>query len=348
MHPGQPQPAEAPPPWAATIARYKQPSLGKSCWQIANSWLPFLGIWYLMYLTSAQHVWLTLLLAVPAAGFVVRIFIIQHDCGHHAFFRSHRANDLLGFLCGLVTFTPYHLWRRTHARHHVSSGNLDHRGHGDVGVLTVAEYQARSRLGRLRYRVYRHPLFMFFVGASFLFVIRQRFTTGIPRSWHRERRSVHATNVGILAVLCAAWWTIGLPKFLLIEGPIMVLGSAAGTWLFYVQHQFEDAYWRPHRTWDFTESALEGSSYYRLPAALQWFTGNIGFHHIHHLNSRIPNYHLPACYAAEPAFRQAVTFGFWQSLRCASLKLWDEEERRMVTFAQARRTKPANLLRKAA
>jgi omega-6 fatty acid desaturase (delta-12 desaturase) len=175
---------------------------------------------------------------------------------------------------------------------------------------------------------------MFFLGASFLFIVRQRFTAGMPASWRRERHSVYATNLGILAVLGLAWYTIGVPTFLLIELPIVVLGAAAGSWLFFVQHQYEEAYWQPQQSWEFTRSALEGSSYYRLPRVLQWFTGNIGYHHIHHLNSRIPNYNLPACHAAEPAFRQAVTFGLLESLKCASLKLWDEDNQRMVTFAE--------------
>jgi omega-6 fatty acid desaturase (delta-12 desaturase) len=321
--------------WSGTVARYKRSSLLKSGWQVTNSLLPFLGLWYLMYLAAGQYWWLTLLLALPTAGFLVRIFIIQHDCGHHSFFRSRRANDVLGFLCGVLTLTPYHFWRRTHARHHVTSGNLDHRGHGDVGTLTVDEYLERSHFGRLRYRIYRHPLFLFFVGASCMFIVQQRFTRGVPRSWRRERISVYATNLVIAGALALAWFTIGVPTFLLIELPIVALAAAAGSWLFFVQHQYEDAYWHPHRSWDFTRSALEGSSYYRLPRVLRWFTGNIGYHHIHHLNSRIPNYNLAACYTAEPALRQAATFGLFESLKCASLKLWDEDRRRMVTFAEA-------------
>ncbi len=320
--------------WSKTVTKYKRSNLRKSCWQVANSLLPFFGLWYLMYLSTFWSCWLTLLLAVPTAGFLVRIFIIQHDCGHHSFFKSRQANDALGFVCGVLTLTPYHLWRRAHARHHVTSGDLSHRGHGDVSTLTVHEYLARSAWGRLSYRVYRHPLIMFFPGASFLFIIRQRFTHGIARSWRRERKSVYATNLAILAITILAWWTMGLPKFLLIELPLMVLAAATGSWLFFVQHQYEEAYWEPHKSWDFTDSALDGSSYYRLPRVLQWFTGNIGFHHIHHLNSRIPNYHLAACYEAEPSLRQAVTLDLWQSLGCASLKLWDEDAKRMVTFAE--------------
>jgi acyl-lipid omega-6 desaturase (Delta-12 desaturase) len=303
---------------------------------VANSFLPFFGVWYLMYLcTTSGAYWAALLLALPAAGFRVRIFIIQHDCGHHAFFHSRWANDLLGFVCGIITLTPYHFWKRAHARHHASSGNLDCRGQGDVGTLTVDEYLQRSRWGRLRYRLYRHPLIMFLPGASFLFFVQHRLTTGLPRTWRRERQSVHATNLGLLAVLVLAWWKIGLLTFLMIDVPVVALGAAIGSWLFYIQHQYEDAYWRPKESWDFTRSALDGSSYYHLPPILQWFTGNIGFHHIHHLNSRIPNYHLPACYAAEPAFREGPTFGLWESLRCMSLKLWDERSQRMVGFKEA-------------
>jgi acyl-lipid omega-6 desaturase (Delta-12 desaturase) len=331
------RPEASPPqePWSATIAKYKHPHHAKSGWQVVNSLAPFFGVWWLMYLSGSVSYWLTLLLAVPAAGFLVRVFIIQHDCGHHSFFRSRLANDALGCFCGVLTLTPYHFWRRSHARHHVSSGNLQHRGHGDVGMLTVDEYLGRSRLGRLRYRLYRQPLVMFLFSASFLFFVRYRLTYGIPRSWNRERYGVHATNAALLAVMVGAWYTIGLGTFLAIEVPIMVLSGAAGCWLFYIQHQYEEAYWQPNQSWDFTRSALDGSSYYRLPRVLQWFTGNIGFHHIHHLNSRIPNYNLPVCYDAEPALREAVTLGVVDSLRCVALKLWDERRGRMVTFAEA-------------
>ena len=321
-------------PWSETIAKYRHSHPWKSSWQIVNSLLPFCLVWYVMYLSTFWSYWLTLLLAVPAAGFLVRIFIIQHDCGHHSFFRNRLANDLLGHACGILTLTPYHLWRRLHARHHASSGDLNHRGHGDVSVLTVDEYLGRSRFGRLQYRLYRNPFVMFFLGASYLFILRHRFTSGIPRAWRRERLSVYGTNLGIVVMIALAWCTVGLPTFFLIHGPTVILGAAIGSWLFFVQHQFDDAYWQPHATWDFTCSALEGSSYYRLPRVLQWFTGNIGFHHIHHLDSRIPNYNLPACYAAEPAFQQSVTLGIRDSLKCTRLKLWDEHRQRMVGFAE--------------
>lgn len=329
-----PEDAVAAAPWTATLAKYKLPSGLKSGWQLANSLVLFCGLWYVMYLSTFWSYWLTLALALPTAGLLVRIFIIQHDCGHHSFFRNHRANDLLGHACGLLTLTPYCLWRRSHARHHSSSGDLNHRGQGDVAVLTVEEYRARTRFGRLQYRLYRNPIVMFVFGASYLFILRQRFTTRIPREWRRERRSVHATNCGIAATIALGWYTIGLSTFLMVHLPIVMFGAAIGSWLFFVQHQFEDAYWQPHDSWEFTRSAMEGSSYYRLPRVLQWFTGNIGFHHIHHLDSRIPNYNLPACYAAEPALQQAVTLGIRDSFKCTALKLWDERRQRMVTFAE--------------
>lgn len=290
-----------------------------------------------MYLSVFWSYFLTLLLAVPTAGLLVRLFIIQHDCGHHSFFRSRRANDLLGTFCSLLTLTPYHLWRRSHSRHHASSGNLTHRGHGDVWTLTVDEYLNRSWFAQMRYRLYRHPLFMFVLGPWLLFVLRQRFTYYIPRAWYRERRSVHLTNLGILFLLAAAWYTMGLPAFIVVHSPIVLLGAAIGSWLFFVQHQYEQAYWEPQEQWDFTQSAFEGSSYYRLPAVLQWFTGNIGFHHIHHLDSRIPNYNLEACYANVPEVQHVVTLGLLDSLQCARLKLWDERRRQMVTFEEVRR-----------
>ncbi len=323
------------PAWSDTVVRYKRPNPLKSTWQIINSLLPFAGLWYLMYLSLSWSYWLTLFLAVPAAGFLVRIFIIQHDCGHHSFFRSRRANDFLGGFCGVFTLTPYYLWRRSHSRHHASSGDLSHRGHGDVWTMTVEEYRSCSYLGRLRYRLYRHPLVMFILGPSVLFILLQRFTFNIPRTWRRERKSVHLTNFGILAMLVVAWVTIGLPTFFLVHLPIVTLGAAIGSWLFFVQHQYERAYWQPHESWDFNRSAFEGSSYYRLPRVLQWFTGNIGFHHIHHLDSRIPNYNLATCYAAVPELRQAVTLGLWDSIKCMRLKLWDERLQRMVTFDAA-------------
>ena len=288
-----------------------------------------------MYLSLNWSYLLTLALAVPTAGLLVRIFIIQHDCGHHSFFRSHRQNDMLGAFCSVLTMTPYALWRRSHALHHASSGDLDHRGHGDVWTLTVDEYLSRPLFSRLVYRIYRNPLILFVLGPSLFFMGVNRLTVNVPANWKRERRSVHLTNLALLAVLVVAWYTIGVTTFLMVHLPIVVIAASVGSWLFFVQHQYEEAYWEPHDRWEFVRSAFEGSSYYKLPRILQWFTGNIGFHHIHHLESRIPNYNLPVCFAAIPEFRQAVTLKLWDSLRCVQLKLWDQQLHRMVTFKEA-------------
>lgn len=328
-------PSSRPPSWATTIAAYKRSSLLRSGWQVANTFIPFAALCYAMHVSSAHSYYLTLLLAVPTAGFLIRIFIIQHDCGHHSFFQNRRLNDALGTVCGILTLTPYHCWRRMHARHHTTSGNLGHRGHGDVWTLTTDEYFEQSKRRRLAYRIYRHPAFLFLLGAGYLFLVRQRFTFGLPRTWRRERLSVYATNCGVLAMLSAGSLSVGLTETILIWLPATLIGAAVGSWLFFVQHQFERTYWQPHQTWDFTRAALDGSSYYELPSILQWFTGNIGFHHIHHLNSRIPNYNLAACHYAEPEFRQSTTINLRESLRCASLTLWDKDAQRLVGFAEA-------------
>lgn len=317
------------------LSAYKFPNPVKSTWQILNSLVPFVVIWLLMLRSLSWSYGLTLLLSIPAAGFLVRLFIIQHDCGHHSFFRSRRVNDFVGTFFGILTLTPYHLWRRSHSRHHASSGNLQHRGYGDVWILTVREYEQHSSIGRLRYRAYRHPILLFLVGPFLQFVIRQRFTYGVPVAWRRERRSVHLTNLGIAMMVAVGWWAIGLRAFTLIHLPIVAIAASIGSWLFFVQHQYEQAYWQPNSQWDSTRAAMDGSSYYRLPRILQWFTGNIGFHHIHHLESRIPNYHLPICYEQLPAVRDAVTFGIWDSMKCVRYKLWDEQSERMVTFEEA-------------
>jgi omega-6 fatty acid desaturase (delta-12 desaturase) len=330
-----PQLRRAPPVWAKTVAQYKDAHLLTGVWQLLNTVVPLALLSVLMYFAYQWSYALVLLISIPTAGFLVRLFILQHDCGHRSFFASRLANDIVGTLCGILTLTPFHYWRRTHARHHATSGNLNHRGHGDIVTLTVNEYFALGPWHRLGYRIYRNPFFMFAIGAPYLFILRQRFTRGIPRAWRRERLSVYVTNLGFVALLLVAQHTIGLTTFALLWFPVVLLGSAIGSFLFYVQHQFEEAYWEEEFEWDFHRAALEGSSYLRLPRVLQWFTSNIGYHHIHHLNSRIPNYHLPACYAAEPEFRQAPTIGLSDSLKCVSLKLWEPDERRMVTFDEA-------------
>jgi omega-6 fatty acid desaturase (delta-12 desaturase) len=263
---------------------------------------------------------------------LVRLFIIQHDCGHGSFFRSQRLANLVGAALGVLTLTPYQYWRRTHAMHHASSGNLEHRGFGDIDTWTVAEYEARSPWERFKYRVYRHPLALFAVGAVLHFVVRHRLPTLAPRGWTRERRSIMWTDVGLLAFGIAMSALVGWRAFLLVHVPLTLISCSIGVWLFYVQHQFEPTYWEHDQHWEFDAAALEGSSYYVLPPVLQWLTGNIGLHHVHHLSARIPNYRLQRVVDAFPELNRATRITLRESLRCVFLTLWDEEARRLVPF----------------
>jgi omega-6 fatty acid desaturase (delta-12 desaturase) len=284
----------------------------------------------MMYLSLRVTYWSTLVLAVPAAGFLIRTFIILHDCGHGSFFKSHQANRTLGFLTGLLTFIPSYYWSHEHAKHHACAGDLDNRGHGDVWTLTVQEYLAQSRWMRLWYRIYRHPAIMFGVGPLYLFLIRYRFChhKGSPEA----RWSTIKTNGGLLGVLLVMHLTIGIKAYLMIQLPIILLAATAGVWLFYVQHQFEEAYWERHDLWHFTRVALEGSSFYKLPRILQWYMGNIGFHHVHHLSPRIPNYYLQKCHKSNPMFKTVKTITLSSSLKSLTLHLWDEEKKRLIGF----------------
>jgi len=319
------------------LAPYRGPSAWYSCWQLASTLLLFLGGWTAMYWCLPVSIWLTVIMAVPTALLLVRLFIIQHDCGHQSFFRSRRANAVVGFAIGLLTFTPYECWRRKHAMHHATSSDLDRRGHsGEILTMTVEEYRNASWWRRMYYRLYRNPLLMFGIGSFLYFMVFQRFTVHIPKSWKRERRSVHLTNVSLLAAALTISWLVGWRQFLLVEGLVMFLAAGTGAWLFYMQHQYEDACWRRREQWNFVEAALAGSSYYRLPAVLQWFTGSIGLHHIHHLDARIPNYRLQACHDANPELHQVSEFSLVESAACLQAKLWHEEEQRMVGFRAAR------------
>jgi len=320
--------------WAEILGPYAQPSVGRSILQLLTSAVPFALLWFVMLASLEYSYWITLLLALPAAGFLLRLFIIQHDCGHGAFYPSRTANDTLGFVLGIVTLTPYGYWRKTHAIHHATSGNLDHRGFGDVTTLTVKEYLARDRWGRLRYRIYRNPLVLFGIGPIYEFVLRHRFPTSLPWSWRREWASVAWTNLAVLVVVAIMWKTIGIRAFLAVQIPITLLGGTAGVWLFYIQHQFVETYWERDDAWDYHAAGLQGSSYYDLPGILHWFTGNIGVHHIHHLSSRIPNYRLRQCLRENPELQQVTRMTLLGSLKCASLKLWDEERKELVGFRQ--------------
>jgi acyl-lipid omega-6 desaturase (Delta-12 desaturase) len=323
--------------WNAMLAKYREPDTGRSVWQLASAATMYAGTWILMYFSLSVSYWLTLALAVPAAFFLTRLFIIQHDCGHGAFFRSTRAADITGSIIGVLTLTPYHYWKKTHAIHHATSGNLEHRGFGDIQTLTVDEYLALSWFRRVRYRVYRNPLVLFGVGALAHFIIVHRIPTIIPREWRRERRSILWTDLGLAALIVGAGLVFGFRALLLVHVPLLMLSCAMGVWLFYVQHQFEPTYWEHDERWTYDSAALKGSSYYRLPKVLHWLTGNIGFHHIHHLNARIPNYRLPEVFARHPELQQVTQLTLWQSLHSIRLTLWDERERKLVPFSWLRR-----------
>jgi omega-6 fatty acid desaturase (delta-12 desaturase) len=321
---------------AQSLARYRQPNHGRSVVEILITVVPFILLWLSMWLSLHLGYGLYLLLAVPAAGFLVRLFMIQHDCGHGSFFRHRLANDWVGRVIGVITLTPYDFWRRTHSIHHATSGNLDRRGIGDVDVLTVQEYLALSRWRRFAYRLYRHPIIMFGVGPIYLFILRHRLPLGLTREGWTPWVSTMATNGAIALVVAALMWRIGVWPFLLVHLPIAVLGGAVGVWLFYVQHQFEHTVWAENRNWSLPAAALYGSSYYDLPAVLRWFTANIGVHHVHHLCSRIPFYRLPLALRHHPDLTNVGRLTLGQSLACVRLVLWDETARRLITFRELR------------
>jgi len=323
-------------PWQQLLAPYAQPILRRSIIQLLDSAIPFILVWLLMLASLEYAYWLTVLIALPAAGLLIRLFIIQHDCGHGSFFRSRMANDTLGFVLGVLTLTPYGYWRKTHAIHHATSGNLDQRDIGDVTTLTVREYLGLSFWKRLGYRIYRNPLFLFGFGSLYYFIVKHRFPHNLPRSWHREWASVLTTNFVILAVIAGVCRAVGVQAFLMVQLPITLFASVAGVWLFYIQHQFEDTYWEKKAAWSFQAAGLQGSSFYDLPRILHWFTGNIGVHHVHHVCSRIPNYRLLECLRENPDLQQVTHLTFWKSLSCTRLKLWDEEGRRLVGFQHLR------------
>ena len=318
------------------LARYREPDSARGVFELVITAVPFLVIWALTQNALDHGYWLGLLLEVPAAGLLVRLFMIQHDCGHGSFFRSRVANDWVGRAIGVVTLTPYDYWRHNHARHHASSGNLDHRGLGDIDTLTVREFLAQSRWRRMRYRLYRHPMVMFGVGPTYLFVLKHRLPVGMMRGGWKPWLSTMGTNTAIAVLVAAVIRLVGYGPFLLVHLPIMVLAASIGVWLFYVQHQFEDTYWSHKEDWSFHEAALHGSSHYHLPVVLRWFTANIGVHHIHHLCSRIPCYRLPDVLRDHPQLAGVGRMTLLQSLRSVRLVLWDEERLQLVSFGEAR------------
>jgi omega-6 fatty acid desaturase (delta-12 desaturase) len=322
--------------WMPVLARYRQPSTVRSTVEIVITVLPFAGLWALASLAAVYGYWWGLLLTIPAAGFLVRLFILQHDCGHGALFARRKANDWTGRAIGVLTFTPYDYWRHTHAIHHASAGNLDKRGIGDIETLTVREYHALSWQGRLRYRLYRHPVVMFGLGPAWLFICQYRLPFGFMRAGLQPWTSTLATNLGIALPAAALIWMMGIGPFLMVQLPITLMAATAGVWLFYVQHQFEETHWSEGEDWDFQNAALHGSSHYELPHIFRWITGNIGIHHVHHLSSKIPFYRLPQILKDHPELREVGRITFLQSLSCVKLVLWDEQAKRLVTFREAR------------
>jgi acyl-lipid omega-6 desaturase (Delta-12 desaturase) len=322
--------------WARTLARYRPPSAARSIIELAITAAPLALVWALMWAALGIGYWLCLLLAVPAAGFLVRLFMIQHDCGHGAFFRHRPANDWVGRAIGVLTLTPYDCWRHTHAIHHSTSGNLDRRGTGDIETLTVREYLARSRWGRLRYRIYRHPIMMLGLGPAYLFILRQRLPAGLKHRGWLPWLSAMGTNVAIAALVVTMIRLVGVGPFLLVHLPITLFAASIGVWLFYVQHQFEGTLWARDEAWSLHEAALHGSSYYDLPGVLRWFTANIGVHHVHHLCSRIPYYRLPSVLRDQPDFAAIGRLTLAESLSCVRRVLWDEDRQRLVSFNEVR------------
>jgi omega-6 fatty acid desaturase (delta-12 desaturase) len=318
------------------MARYREPSRARSLFELAVTGAPFVLLWVAAWLALAVSYWLTLGISILAAGFLVRLFMIQHDCGHGAFFGRKALDDWLGRVLGVLTLTPYDVWRRSHSIHHATSGNLARRGIGDIDTLTVAEYVSMPTWRRWLYRLYRNPFVMFGLGPAYLFLFQNRLPLGFMRGGVRYWLSAMATNLAILAAAGAMIHLVGAGTFLMVHIPITLLAASIGVWLFYVQHQFEHTFWAGEKTWTLHEAALYGSSYYDLPQPLRWLTANIGMHHVHHLYSRIPFYRLPQVLRDFPELGRIRRLTLWQSLACVRLSLWDEGRRRLVSFREAR------------
>lgn len=328
--------------WRALVAPYQQPDLRRSLWQMANTIGPYFLLWGLMVWSLQISYWLTLALGIPAAGFMMRTFIIFHDCGHGSFFKSQRSNTIVGYITGVLTFTAFHYWSRDHAIHHATAGDLDRRGIGDVETKTLKEYLALSPGRKLIYRVFRNPFVILVIGAPLVFLVAHRLSR--PGIGRRERNSIVWTNLALAGIVLVMSLTIGLKNYLLVQLPIVALGTAAGVWLFYVQHQYEGVYWRRHSEWNYLDSALRGASYYKLPRLLQWFSGNIGFHHLHHLSPRIPNYNLEKCQVENPIFERVRPITLRTSMRSLALRFYDEDRGRLIGFKELKLLQQAGVV----
>jgi omega-6 fatty acid desaturase (delta-12 desaturase) len=323
--------------WVKIVARYGVPDPKRSVLELLATGVPFLLLWALMLFCLERYgYWACLPLALPTAGFLVRLFMVQHDCGHGSFFRRRATNDWIGRVLGVLTLTPYDYWRRTHAVHHATTGNLDRRGLGDVHLLTLAEYRGLPRWRRVAYRLSRNPLVLLGLGPLYLFVLKYRLPVGLMRDGKRVWISAMATNLAIASVVSGLGALVGIRDLLLIQLPVTLLAGSIGVWLFYVQHQFEGTYWARENGWSFHAGALQGATYYHLPAVLRWFTANIGIHHVHHLASRVPSYRLPEVLADHPELRDVSRLSVRDSLKCFRLALWNEESCRLVAFRELR------------
>lgn len=330
-------PADAFTGWQKAIKKYTQPNSKLATWQIINSFGGLLVCWVIMaFAYQYLGLWASIIMAFPTSGFVMRIFVIQHDCGHGSFYKDQKINDRVGGICGIITMTPYKPWRRNHAIHHANHADLDDRGIGDIWTLTVDEYYEAHFWKKAGYRIFRNPFFLFGIAPSFQFLVLQRFHYGMTAARTKANfLSIVATNVGMAVLVLIPALIMGWQAALLLWFPVWWIAATVGTWLFYVQHQFEDTYWEHNEEWDYTLAAMHGSSYYELPLILQWFTGNIGFHHIHHLSPRIPNYYLEACHQENEIFQRVVKLTIGTSFETMFLTLWDEGSRKLVSFREA-------------
>ncbi len=337
MEMAKPAKASGKPQWQRIVQQYQGSDTRQSIVQLVTSVVPYFALWYLMYLSLSYSYAITLVLSIFASGFLLRSFIIFHDCTHGSFFNSRKANDVVGVFTGLLSFTPYAAWRHRHALHHATTGNLDRRGWWDIEVYTVKEFEALPKWEQIRYRLYRHPFILFVMGSTVFFLLLQR----IPRrdSKKAELTSIMWTNVALVVLVAAMCYLVGWREFIMIQLPIAFLSSTVGLWMFYVQHQFEQAYWEHSDEWDYLTASLKGSSYYKLPRVLQWFTGNIGFHHIHHLSAKIPNYRLEQCFNDNELFQDVTTITLKTSLEAFDAKLWDEDRKLMIGFGTYDRMK---------
>ncbi len=321
--------------WLKIIASYRNPVRARSFFELAVTLIPFVLLWTATAIALQSGYWVGLVLVIPAAAFLLRLFMLQHDCGHGSLFANRRLDDWTGRALGVLTLTPYDYWRRAHNDHHASAGNLDERGVGDITTLTVSEYRNLPLVGKLGYRLYRNPFVMFGIGPAFLFLIKQRLPFGMMRSGALPWISTMATNLAVALLAAVLIWSVGIIPFLLIHLPIVLIAGSAGVWLFCVQHQFEETHWSRPPEWAFPYAAMHGASHYDLPRPLRWITGNIGMHHLHHLSSRVPFYRLPEVLRDHPELANIGRIGIRDSLASVRLVLWNEKTQRLISFSQA-------------